>query len=123
MAEASGGKGWAQMLVQEPLQTKLHSASTSVQRDAVIWTLFFHACGFLAGVDFPFDFNKLHQCTTSSSQKQAAAGVHSTSAYNAFTEQQREAILRHVSAIVHSPIDTLENVGGGGVRCTLGELF
>ncbi|KAF5835837.1 Amidinotransferase-domain-containing protein [Dunaliella salina] len=47
----------------------------------------------------------------------------STQAYNAFTEQQREAILRHVSAIVHSPIDTLENVGGGGVRCTLGELF
>ena len=37
-------------------------------------------------------------------------------AYNAFTEDQRAAIRRHVAEIVHAPIDTLERVGGGGVR-------
>mmetsp|Transcript_25245 Transcript_25245/g.54866 ORF Transcript_25245/g.54866 Transcript_25245/m.54866 type:complete len:494 (-) Transcript_25245:950-2431(-) len=47
----------------------------------------------------------------------------STQAYNAFTEEQRRAIRRHVADIVHAPIDTLERVGGGGVRCTLAELF
>ena len=44
-------------------------------------------------------------------------------AYNAFTEDQRQAIRRHVADIVHAPIDTLEKVGGGGVRCTLAEVF
>lgn len=44
-------------------------------------------------------------------------------AYNAFTPDQRKAILRHCADIVHAPIDTLERVGGGGVRCTLAELF
>jgi hypothetical protein len=44
-------------------------------------------------------------------------------AYNAFTADQRKAILRHTAGIVHAPIDTLERVGGGGVRCTLAELF
>lgn len=47
----------------------------------------------------------------------------STQAYDAFTEEQRDAILRHVADIHHAPIDTLEFLGGGGVRCTLGEVF
>ena len=47
----------------------------------------------------------------------------STRSYESFRPDQREAILRHVHAIHHAPIDTLEHVGGGGVRCTLGELF
>lgn len=47
----------------------------------------------------------------------------STQAYNAFTPEQRKVMRRHVADIVHAPIDTLENVGGGGVRCTLAELF
>lgn len=47
----------------------------------------------------------------------------SAQAYNAFTEDQRRAIRRHCADIVHAPIDTLERVGGGGVRCTLAELF
>ena len=44
-------------------------------------------------------------------------------AYNAFTEDQKRASRRHVADIVHAPIDTLEKVGGGGVRCTLAEVF
>lgn len=47
----------------------------------------------------------------------------STQAYNAFTPEQRATMRRHVADIVHAPIDTLERVGGGGVRCTLAELF
>lgn len=44
-------------------------------------------------------------------------------AYNAFTEDQRRVMRRHVADLVHAPIDTLERVGGGGVRCTLAEIF
>ncbi|MEW5303845.1 MAG: hypothetical protein WDW36_006499 [Sanguina aurantia] len=47
----------------------------------------------------------------------------STQAYRAFTDDQLRVIRRHVQDIVHAPIDTLERVGGGGVRCTLAELF
>ncbi|KAG2502170.1 hypothetical protein HYH03_000657 [Edaphochlamys debaryana] len=47
----------------------------------------------------------------------------STQAYNAFTEDQRRTMRRHVASLVHAPIDTLERVGGGGVRCTLAEIF
>ena len=47
----------------------------------------------------------------------------STQAFNAFTPEQRKVMRRHVADLVHAPIDTLESVGGGGVRCTLAELF
>ena len=30
---------------------------------------------------------------------------------------------RHVAALHHANIDTLEHIGGGGVRCTLAEIF
>jgi len=47
----------------------------------------------------------------------------STQAHDAFTEGQRRQMLRHCAGLVHAPIDTLERVGGGGVRCSLAELF
>eukprot|EP01025_Chloroclados_australasicus_P065579 TRINITY_DN8935_c0_g1_i1.p1 TRINITY_DN8935_c0_g1~~TRINITY_DN8935_c0_g1_i1.p1 ORF type:complete len:514 (-),score=70.60 TRINITY_DN8935_c0_g1_i1:194-1528(-) len=47
----------------------------------------------------------------------------STQAYNAFTKEQLEILRKHVAQIYHAPIDTLESVGGGGVRCTLAEIF
>ena len=47
----------------------------------------------------------------------------STQAHDAFTNEQRTVLLRHVAALVHAPIDTLEHIGGGGVRCALAELF
>jgi len=47
----------------------------------------------------------------------------STQAYNSFTADQINAIRRHVADIAHAPVDTLEKVGGGSVRCTVGELF
>ena len=47
----------------------------------------------------------------------------STQAFEAFSEDQRRFMLRHVADLIHAPIHTLEAVGGGGVRCALGELF
>lgn len=47
----------------------------------------------------------------------------STRAYNAFTPDQRKVLRRHVAALHHANIDTLEHIGGGGVRCTLAEIF
>lgn len=47
----------------------------------------------------------------------------STQAFRHFTDDQIKAIRRHVAHIAHAPIDTLEKVGGGGVRCTLAEIF
>jgi hypothetical protein len=47
----------------------------------------------------------------------------SSQAYNAFTPEQRAAMRRHAAQLVHAPVDTLERVGGGGVRCALAELF
>jgi hypothetical protein len=44
-------------------------------------------------------------------------------AYHAFTEDQRRTLRRHVARLVHAPIDTLERIGGGGVRCCIAELF
>ncbi|WIA32530.1 hypothetical protein OEZ86_003343 [Tetradesmus obliquus] len=47
----------------------------------------------------------------------------SSQAYHAFKPEQRAVLRRHVAELVHAPIDTLEKVGGGGVRCALAELF
>lgn len=47
----------------------------------------------------------------------------SSQAYGALTPDQKRLLLRHVSQLVHAPIDTLERVGGGSVRCCLGEVF
>lgn len=47
----------------------------------------------------------------------------STQAHDAFTEEQRRVMGRHLAGLVHAPIDTLERVGGGGVRCALAELY
>lgn len=47
----------------------------------------------------------------------------STRAYNAFTLDQKNTLRRHVAGIHHANIDTLEHIGGGGVRCTLAEIF
>lgn len=47
----------------------------------------------------------------------------SSQSYHAFTEDQRRQLRRHLAALHHAPIDTLEFIGGGGVRCSLGEVF
>ena len=47
----------------------------------------------------------------------------STRAHAAFGRDGRKALLKHVADLVHAPIDTIERVGGGGVRCSLAELF
>lgn len=47
----------------------------------------------------------------------------STQAHNAFTPEQRWDMRKHVAALHHAPLDTIEYIGGGGVRCSLAELF
>lgn len=49
--------------------------------------------------------------------------VMSTTAYNAFTAEQRALLLENVDQIVHSDVSVIETVGGGGVRCMMAELF
>jgi len=49
--------------------------------------------------------------------------VMSTQAYNGFTQAQRETLLKHERDLIHADIATLERIGGGGVRCTIAELF
>ena len=48
--------------------------------------------------------------------------VMSTSAFNAFTQDQKQSIERHTK-IIHSPLDTIEMVGGGSARCMMAEVF
>jgi len=47
----------------------------------------------------------------------------STKAWNAFTPTQQEKILKHVKEVVHTDVDIIETIGGGGVRCMMGELY
>lgn len=47
----------------------------------------------------------------------------SSRAHAAFGAEGRKKLLRHVAELVHAPIDTIETVGGGSVRCSLAELF
>lgn len=49
--------------------------------------------------------------------------VMSSQAFHAFSLEQLELIKQHVSKIYHTPINTIERVGGGSVRCMIAELF
>lgn len=48
--------------------------------------------------------------------------VMSSRAYEAFMPAQRQQLASH-GRILHSPLPTIESVGGGSARCMLGELF
>jgi len=49
--------------------------------------------------------------------------VMSTKAYNAFTPEQREVLETEGTKIIHVPLDDLERLGGGGVRCCIAEAI
>lgn len=48
--------------------------------------------------------------------------VMSTGAHESMTDEQREIILK-TSKIVHCAVDMIQNLGGGGVRCMIAEVF
>ena len=48
--------------------------------------------------------------------------VMSSKAYHSFTEKQRQLLTNHAQ-IIHTPIDTIELLGGGSVRCMIAEVF
>jgi hypothetical protein len=49
--------------------------------------------------------------------------VMSGSAYNAFTEEQKKDMLEHVDKLIHCDIPTIEEIGGGSIRCMMAELY
>ena len=48
--------------------------------------------------------------------------VMSTKAFQAFTEEQKNRIIRYAT-IIHSGLTTIESLGGGSARCMIAELF
>ena len=48
--------------------------------------------------------------------------VMSTRAYNELTSKQMVQLQQYVK-LVHSPIPTIEDLGGGSVRCMLAEVY
>jgi len=48
--------------------------------------------------------------------------VMSSTAYNSLTSEQIEQINKHLK-ILHSPIPTIETLGGGSARCMMAEVF
>ncbi len=48
--------------------------------------------------------------------------VMSTKAYNSFSASQKSQFQKYTK-IIHSDVSIIENVGGGGVRCMIAELF
>jgi hypothetical protein len=48
--------------------------------------------------------------------------VMSTAAYEIFSFDQKERLSPH-GELLHSPIPTIETLGGGGVRCMMAEIF
>jgi len=49
--------------------------------------------------------------------------VMSTQAFSALRPDQRQQLLTDGAALLHTPLPTIELVGGGSARCLLGELF
>ena len=47
----------------------------------------------------------------------------SSKAYDSLRHDQLATLRRHVDRIVHSPLSTIEALGGGGARCMLAEVF
>lgn len=46
----------------------------------------------------------------------------SEAAYRSLSEEQKDALSEH-GELLHSPIPTIENLGGGSVRCMMAEVF
>eukprot|EP00301_Raphidiophrys_heterophryoidea_P023810 c7543_g1_i2.p1 GENE.c7543_g1_i2~~c7543_g1_i2.p1 ORF type:complete len:210 (-),score=58.90 c7543_g1_i2:346-975(-) len=50
--------------------------------------------------------------------------VMSSEAHAGLTEEQRSQLVpAHVTQIVHTPLPTLQTIGGGGARCCIAEIF
>ena len=49
--------------------------------------------------------------------------VMSSAAHAAFTPEQRSILTKRGGEILHTPLATIESIGGGGARCMVAELF
>jgi len=44
-------------------------------------------------------------------------------AYSSFTQEQKAVMLEHVDEILHADLTTIETIGGGSLRCMIGEIY
>ena len=49
--------------------------------------------------------------------------IMSSRAFNAYSKDQKEILLKYYKKIIHSDLTTIEKYGGGSARCMLNELF
>jgi hypothetical protein len=70
--------------------------------------------------------DQMHQFAGNMLEVKSNAGksylVMSTTAYNSLSEEQINDIEKHME-ILHSPIPTIETLGGGSARCMMAEIF
>jgi|TARA_B110000495_G_scaffold43069_1_gene35304 hypothetical protein len=49
--------------------------------------------------------------------------IMSSTAYQGYSKQQKEVLLKHYKSIIHSKLESIEKYGGGSARCMIMELF
>lgn len=76
-------------------------------------------------IDFSID--QMNEMCGNALEVRGEAGIAyltmSSRAYAALTEEQKQFLRRYYVEIIHSPLDTVENYGGGSARCLILELF
>jgi len=74
-----------------------------------------------------FSIEQMHEMCGNALEVRGEAGipylVMSSRAYEALSEEQRNSFRRYYVDILHSPLDVVENYGGGSARCLILELF
>lgn len=74
----------------------------------------------------PVSLDQMNHFSANALQIENAEGesliVMSTGAYNALTETQHSALTRY-GKIIHSPLNTIERIGGGSARCMITEIY
>lgn len=49
--------------------------------------------------------------------------IMSSTAYQGYSKQQKEVLLKYYKSIIHSKLESIEKYGGGSARCMIMELF
>lgn len=49
--------------------------------------------------------------------------IMSSTAYQSYSKQQKEVLLKYYKSIIHSKLESIEKYGGGSARCMIMELF
>ena len=49
--------------------------------------------------------------------------IMSSTAYQGYSKQQKEVLLKYYKSIIHSKLESIEKYGGGSARCMIMELI